>query len=200
MMEQASMKFIRKRESPKHAYRFRINDKIVPQWATVKKGKHDIDLVLTLEHAQRAIKLNGHGDGQNCAGAICVLSHGRSFPHPFTGHVDFHKRRIYVSTKNNKMNLPVECVVYRHDSKVAHLFDNKLGLKKLISVLKDGPIIIHLKHVPKEWPAYKSNPERPSGKGGEHKKYVGHRLRVHDVLNGGLDIGSLRQNNRRVPA
>lgn len=137
------------RRSPRHAFLFQVGkDKPVKVYTKVKPAKKAVIIRLTEEHIQRALKLDGRGDAQNCAGAVCVKSHPDAFPHPFSGHVDWVHNRAYISDANNPIGLPKSCIAYRLRGiakTIAPLFDSQAGLKKLLAMIrKNGALDITL--------------------------------------------------------
>lgn len=177
------------RRSPRHAFLFQVGgQKPVKVFAKVRPAKDEIKLTLTEEHIQRALKLDGRGDAQNCAGAVCVKSHPNLFPHAFSGHVDWLHHRAYVADSNNAIGLPKTCIAYRLRGlarAVAPLFDSKQGLKKLLAMVREtGTLELVL-----EPPAYtEREPGRAKGKkDAAPKRKVGaqgHRLRLTKIGSG----------------
>jgi hypothetical protein len=174
------------RSSPTHSFRFLINKKKVSVKTKVKGATAIVPIELTVDDVQRAIDNFGFGDGHNCAGAVCVDRHGPAFEnhHRYTGYVDWWDYRAFLSSRNNKLNMPTHCVAYHHNHpEISKLFDSKAGLKRLLEVIeRDGPITIILKPLPKYDPTrrYRKNPSGPSGE----KRRIGHNLRLQRVIVG----------------
>jgi hypothetical protein len=116
-------------------------------WAVAKYATHPVDLVLTADHVRKSIRLKGVGNTQTCSMAVCALDHKESFPHAVDGFVDWtYRRAVIVTAVGKKTGLPTRCVVYSHDSKVAHLNDSKNGQEMLLKLIEDeGPITVHLR-------------------------------------------------------
>lgn len=171
---------------PKHRYLFQVGGKTIAVRAKVRPGKGRFTVMLTEEHVQRAIKLNGHGDAANCAGTVCVKSHGDVIPHKFTGYCDFWKKAAFLSSRNNSHNLPSDCVAWRHNRpEIPELFDNKNGLVKLLKKIRiDGPIEIEF-----TTPKYQrsGNSSRTSGQSDPLKRKfrIGHHARTVAMKTGG---------------
>ena len=147
---------------PRHRFLFVIGGKTVPISTKVASGAKKWSATLTETHVQRAIKLNGHGDGANCAGAVCVKDHSNVIPNKFTGYVDFWDTRAFLSSRNSASNLPTHCIAWKHNQpQIAKWFDNKVGLQKLLETIrKEGPITIDF-----EPPTYRSGTPRPNRSG-----------------------------------
>lgn len=177
------------RNAPRHAFIFQVGgQKPVKVFSKVRPATKPVEIVLTEEHVRRAMKLNGHGDAQNCAGAVCVKSHSDAFPHGFSGHVDWLSNRVYVADANTSIGLPKTCVAYRLRGvaqKVAPLFDTKAGLQKLLDrVRRDGKLVLQL-----EPPTYSPREKgRPKGEpDAEQRRKVGakgHKLRLTRIGSG----------------
>lgn len=177
------------RRSPRHAFLFQVGDqKPVKIFTTVKPAKQKVQIRLTEPHIMRALKLDGRGDAQNCAGAVCVKDDAGAFPHPFSGHVDWFHHRVYIADANNSIGLPKSCVAYRAVGmarRVATLFDSKAGLKKLLQMVRrDGAITVTL-----EPPVYVTREKnRPKGKPGAPTRRKigaqGHKLRLTKIGSG----------------
>ncbi len=176
------------RRSPRHAFLFQISgQKPTKVWATVKPAKSDVEIVLREQDVQKAIELDGFGDAQNCAGAVCAKRHRSSFDHTVTGHFDWLYRRLYVSDSNTKIGLPKTCVAYAHNDPVANLFDSADGLKRLLKLIRtNGPITIKLTPIvyrQREIGRPKGKPDAP-----QQRKMgaVGHKLRMTQFKAGWL--------------
>ena len=168
------------RRSPRHAFLFQVGgQKPVKIFANVKPAQSTVELVLTKDHINRAVKLNGRGDAQNCAGAVCIKSHPDIFPHSFSGHVDWVNNRAYVADSNTAIGLPKTCVAYAlrgMAKKIAPLFDSKTGHKKLLEMVRrDGSIKLLLEpptYIEREGGRKKGQPDVPSrrkvGAKGQH--------------------------------
>jgi hypothetical protein len=136
----------RLRKPPRHAFIFQVEgQKPAKIWTTVKPAHENVTLTLTEADVRGAIKRDGQGDAQNCAGAVCARRHGSVFPHSVSGHFDWLYQRLYVADRNTPAGLPKSCVAYAHNDPVAKLFDSKAGLNKLLARLrKHGPMQIKL--------------------------------------------------------
>lgn len=176
------------RKSPRHAFLFQVaGQKPVRVFAKVKPARETVTATLTEAHIKRAMKLNGHGDAQNCAGAVCIKDRPE-FPHTFSGHVDWLHHRAYVSDANNSFGLPKSCVAYRLRGvarKVAPLFDSAPGLKKLLEMVRrEGSITLVLEpplYVPREKGRSKGHPEAPTRRKVGAK---GQKLRLTNIGSG----------------
>jgi hypothetical protein len=99
------------RRAPQHSFRLVIGGKTKPIKTKVRSLREAFRLFVAEGHVLRAIELNGFGDGQNCAGAVCSRDNAASMPFKFTGYVDFQDRRAYFSCRNSaENNLPTHCV------------------------------------------------------------------------------------------
>lgn len=124
------------RKPNRHQFRFKPEGggAIIKCWAIVRNAKKNVELLLTSAHVLRSIKLQGQGNTQKCAMAICSKEHGSSFPHPVL-YIDWLDSKAFVVTKL-KDGLPCECVAYDHNDIVAKQFDTKTGLETLLASLE----------------------------------------------------------------
>jgi hypothetical protein len=135
----------------KHPFRFKVEgidgkQSTLVSWAVAKNATKPIDLVLTAEHVRKSIRLKGIGNTQTCSMAVCAMDHRDLFPHDVDGFVDWtYRRAVIVTAVGNKTGMPIRCVVYEHNSKIAHLNDTKNGQEALLKMIEDeGPITVHL--------------------------------------------------------
>jgi hypothetical protein len=139
----------------KHRHTFFFNLKLgdgsvgeVKAKALVSRARKALSIVLTEDHVQRALARHGQGTTTHCAGALCAYDHRIDFAAagvPSIGHMDWQRSRVFVATHKRADGLPAKCVAYEHNSKVAHLFDTKAGLEKLLRRLqREGAITINL--------------------------------------------------------
>ena len=143
------------RKPPKHAFRFKIDSgegskpRIITARAEVRRARKSVDLVLTAEDVRRSMKLKGVGNTQTCSMAVCAKRQSSSFPHPVEGYIDWQYRRAFVVSKvSSQTGLPIECVVYDHNDKIAHLNDAKDGQKRLLADIEaHGDRVIRLNAV-----------------------------------------------------
>ena len=152
-------------KSPRHPFHFEVDiggkTRVVTSWAKVKRGKKVVQLTLTTEHVREAIKnRRSVGNGMQCLGYLCSVSHGVVFPHPVVeGYVDFGPSRAYVVSKVGKDGMPSECVAYEHSvgESVVKPNDTPGGQLKLLAKLeKDGPMLINLRPSPVHKSSYRS--------------------------------------------
>jgi len=142
-----------------------------------------VTIRLTLADVERALKLDGQADSQNCAGAVCVIKHRDKFDHPVTSLVDWWRDRVYILGKQRSNGQNV-CYCYAHHDNVEELFDTDKGLEKLKKKLeKTGFIDITLhpvkrgvspktgKPVHKRGPGPKRGGERRGAKIGGDLRY-----------------------------
>lgn len=142
---------MKKRKSPRHAFRFKIDNGDGPAqtlvaWANVKQATRAVTLKLTADDVRRSMGMNGVGNTQCCAMALCAKRQSAAFPHKVEGYIDWQYARAYVVTKRDKVTgLPSECVVYRHYDNIAKVNDSRGGQQKLLSHLeKHGDRMIYL--------------------------------------------------------
>ncbi len=181
----------KQRKSPRHAFRFKVDEgdnRCIVSWAIVRQAQRAVELTLKAQDVLRSIELNGAGNTEKCAMAICAKRQKAAFPHKVEWYIDWQYRTCYVTTKISKESgLPTECVVYEHSDDIARLIDDptKAGQKKLLAVLQEkGDRVIRLR------PQRKPKPGRESGKRtGERSsrpKSVGARLRFSMAHTGGV--------------
>jgi len=122
---------------------------IVPHPVKVVYATKPARLFLGESHVLKSIQLNGVGDLTKCSMAICGHAHRDAFGHPIapSGWLDWGYSRCWVASKDSKKNgLPIECVCYEHNDRIAHLNDSKGGQQKLLKMIQEnGPIEIILK-------------------------------------------------------
>lgn len=116
-------------------------------WVLARFASKPVDLVVTADHVKRSIALNGVGNTQNCTMAICTMDHKDSFPHAVDGFVDWtYRRAVVVTALSKRTHMPSRCIVYNHNSRVAHLNDSIGGQKELLrQIERNGPITVHLR-------------------------------------------------------
>jgi hypothetical protein len=143
---------VKKRKSPRHAFKFTIlnedgSTQTLIAWAKVKPAKLPVDLELNPDDVRRSMRLKGVGNTQTCSMAVCAKRQADRFPHPVEGYIDWQYARAYVVTKLDKRTrLPSECVAYRHSDDIAKLNDTSGGqLKLLESLEKNGSRVISLR-------------------------------------------------------
>jgi hypothetical protein len=100
-----------------------------------RDAKKDVTLTLTIDDLNRSEAMDGAGDTQRCAMAVCAKRQSQSFPHPVLGYIDWTYRTADVVSKIDKDGLPSECIYYEHRDEIAPLFDTKEGRKKLRAYL-----------------------------------------------------------------
>jgi hypothetical protein len=138
-------------------------------WAKVVHAKKPIDLVLTVAHVRKSIKLNGAGDTSKCSMAICAYDHADKFPVPVEGHIDWNYARAFPVTNLDKQGLPCKCLAYEHNRPdIARLNDSgKTGQQQLLRLLeRKGPITVRLLPI-----RYRSE----EGRSGRNRKGTGVR-------------------------
>lgn len=187
------------RKSPRHAFLFQIgSQKPVKVYTKVKPARGSVEITLTEGHIERALKLDGRGDAQNCAGAVCVKAHPEAFPHKVSGHVDWLHHRAYVADVNNSIGLPKSCFAYRLRGmarKIAPLFDSQKGLKKLLELVRrEGAITLTL-----EPPLYIPRPGRktPHKENAPIRRKVGakgQKLRLTNIGSGAAWFKQVAEN------
>jgi hypothetical protein len=159
--------------------------------ARVKRWPKPFTLTLTAEHVRKSIELQGVGNTNTCAMAICSQSHADQFPFPFAGGVEWTYGRAWFASKYRN-GLPIECYVMAHDDQIAQLNDTKGGQQKLLERLeKDGPITISLRPVPESMPMSARKKRVPSHKGNYDgsktaKSVKGAKLRYATATLGGV--------------
>jgi hypothetical protein len=168
------------RAIPQHFFVFKTDEeepKIFRIPVQVTRARRAVELHLTAADVEKSIEAKGIGNTQRCSMAICAKRHKSAFPHHVEGFIDWQYSRAYVVSKVSKTNgLPTHCVVYQHQSKIAHLNDSPGGQKKLLAILKaEGDKTILL--MPMGPRATKSAPKgTPEGRydGSREKKHLGH--------------------------
>lgn len=135
----------------RHNFLFQVtagdgSKRIIKSPAKVRLGRVHIDLTVTAEDVQAALKAGGAGNSSKCTVAHCCYRMRDAFPHKIEGHVDWQYSRCFVCIKTNKFGLPSECIVYEHDNGIARMNDTRMGMFKLLEKIeKHGPITIHLR-------------------------------------------------------
>ncbi len=109
-----------------------------------RKVNKIINIGLTEPHVDRSLAMQGQGDGNRCAGSVCVIDHKDSFSHP-VHYVEWTDSRLYVVHKKDKKNFPTACIPYTHTAgHLAQLFDDRTGhgVKKIRKAIqKAGGIL-----------------------------------------------------------
>lgn len=188
-MKKPRVKVAKSAYSNRHTFRFKVeNGEVIEARAIVMPGKRNIELVLTAEHIKKSIQLNGQGNTQKCAMAVCSKEHRASFDHNFV-YVDWLDSKAYFVTET-KNGLPSKCIAYSHHDNVAPLFDTKAGLRKLLADIEQkGPRTIKL-YPPKIYAATAvEKAHRASARNGERSKTIrvkGAALRFARLQLGGI--------------
>jgi hypothetical protein len=158
-------------------------------WAAVIKASKPVTVVLTEDHVNRSMALNGAGSTSQCSVAICTYNHRAAFPHPVEGHIDFNYSRAFVVTRLDKQGLPRECVAYEHSAgSVAKLNDSPGGYAKLlVRIQKSGPLAITLRPYRVRSAVGRNGAMRPaSGTRSPIKTYRGAKLRYATMQLGAM--------------
>jgi hypothetical protein len=128
-----------------HAFYLKVDDKHIPLWTKARYATKEVTLQLTADHVRKSMSLGGVGNTQTCSMAVCAKSQAYAFPHPVEGYVDWTYRRAYVVTKiSKKTGMPTHCVVYSHDSKIAHLNDSQGGQEALLKMIEENGGVIEI--------------------------------------------------------
>lgn len=152
-----------------------------------KPGTAITTIFLNLAMIDRAIKADGQGDAQNCAGAFCTREHRKSFGHSVGYLVDWWRSRVYIDEGNEKRDV---CRVYAHYDNTEELFDTDESLKRLRrKVEKAGPKGLEITLYPINTGKHPrtGKPTRPSGMrtaSGEYRRPIGAELRLINYVRG----------------
>lgn len=112
--------------------------------ADVYYGKQSIQLTLTLADLERAEKMKGVGTTQACMMAVCSERHANAVPHPFL-LVEWTDSMAFFFTEM-KLGRRAKCVVYKHEDKLAAMFDSPKGRRELRKrLVAEGEITVHLR-------------------------------------------------------
>lgn len=179
----------KKRKSPRHAFIFKTHGGgQITAWAKVRRPKKAVLLELKASDVQASMMLGGVGNTQTCTMAVCAKRQADAFPHAVEGYIDWQYSRAYVVTKINKVTgLPCECVVYKHQDRVAQINDSKGGQKKLLDdLLRNGDRIIRLYPPPKQTKKPGVARGRKTGERSPRIGSVGARLRFAVAELGGV--------------
>lgn len=150
----------------------------------VIKAKKTVTIVLTAEHVQKSIDVNGVGNTAKCSAAICTYAHKGAFPHPVVGYTDWTYTRAFIASKLDRIGLPDDCYAYEHADEIARLNDSKNGQRKLLAFIKQhGPITITLR--PYRQRSEEGRPGRNRIGTGIRKKRIGANLRFFSAIQGG---------------
>jgi hypothetical protein len=153
--------------------------------ADVYAGKTGFDLTVTMADLERAEKLGGVGTTQTCMMAVCADRHADMVPHPFET-VEWTESRAYFITEWRPNRNP-KCIVYRHDDKMAAMFDSPSGRRELRKILKaEGKISVQLHPVPV-----------PGSRSGTNPKGKNFGARAHIVPKS--NYGSYKRLQRAIP-
>jgi len=134
------------RATHRHTFHFRFeNGGTFTAKAKVRAAKKAVRITIDLPHIEQSLAMQGQGNTQKCAMAVCSRAHGDAFPHPVLFVDWLYSRAYFVSKVHPETKLPSECVVYTHHDNMAPLFDTAAGMKKLLKVIKEkGPKVINL--------------------------------------------------------
>ncbi len=171
----------------RYAYDAEVGDPPIVTKALVLNGTALVTIRLTEAIVREAISRNGQGDGQNCAGAVCVTKHKKLFGHDVLPLVDWWRNRVYL-LEGQRANGQSVCRVYAHYDNIEELFDTEEGLKKLLRrIRKEGYIDITLYPLKKGKNSRTGEPIRPgtpNGESGEKRRprKIGTELRVENVM------------------
>jgi len=154
------MRGYKKRERG-HTFHYTLpNGKKQQLEADVYLGKQSIQLKLTSADMDRSEKLRGVGTTQACMMAVCSERHADAVPFPFL-FVEWTDSMAFFITEM-KLGRRAKCVVYKHEDKLAALFDSPKGRKELRKRLsEEKEIIVYLR--PPQARASQAGANRPKG-------------------------------------
>lgn len=152
------------------------------------KEHQTVEIWLTAAMIEKAIRLNGQADGQNCGGAVCTKEHRHVFPHSVSGIVDWWRSRVFILEEKPRKDGVHVCREYAHYDNVEELFDTEAGLRRLLKrVRKSGRIKLTLYPVVKRGfhpvTGAKFRSSTTHGTSGGHKpRLVGSELRYYNYM------------------
>lgn len=143
----------KERPRPGHNWWFRGPSKLYSVLSKTVAGTKDIPAEVTEGDVLRAIKKGGRGHTDICAGAFCTKRNADRFPHKVTGYVDVWPTRVFISSENDKMDLPKKHHEYELKGRDAALMwqwnDSKGGLEKMLDHIRaNGPLQIIFGRLP----------------------------------------------------
>lgn len=150
-------------------------------------GKESVALKLRSVDMDRSEELKGVGTTQACMMAVCSERHAASVPFPFL-FVEWTDAMAYFITEM-KLGRRAKCVVYKHEDKLAAMFDSPKGRRELRKRLaEEGEITVFLRP--------------PQGRGSQagiaRAKGTGTGTRSH-VVSKSQTKGSYRRLQRSIP-
>lgn len=162
------------------------NGKKKKLYAKVYLGKKEFELNVTQADMDRAEGLGGVGTTMACMMAVCSEQHAGSVPHPFE-LVEWTDSMAYFITEM-QLGKPAKCIAYRHNDKVAALFDSKAGRRELRSRLaSEGEIVVRL-----------SPPSKRASQVGKTKPQ-GRATGTRSHVSGDRTKGAYRRLRRTIP-
>lgn len=112
--------------------------------ADVYIGKENFAVNLTSADMDRSEKLRGVGTTAACMMAVCSERHASLVPFPFL-LVEWTDSMAYFITEM-KLGRRAKCVAYRHEDKLAPMFDSPKGRRELRKRLQaEGEITVYLR-------------------------------------------------------
>lgn len=154
--------------------------------ADVYCGKEHVELTLTTADMDRSEKLRGVGTTQACMMAVCSERHASAIPFPFL-FVEWTDSMAFFITEM-KLGKRAKCVVYKHEDKLAAMFDSPRGRRELRKRLAaEGQITVHLRP-----------PQERGSQAGIRKPNGGDGSRTH-VIGRSQTKGSYRRLQRSIP-
>lgn len=141
---EVSMRGYKKRERG-HTFHYTLpNGKKQKLDADVWIGKESIQLKLTSADMDRSEKLRGVGTTMVCMMAVCSERHADSVPFPFL-FVEWTDAMAFFITEM-KLGRRAKCVVYKHEDKLAAMFDTPKGRRELRKKLaEEKEIVVYLR-------------------------------------------------------
>ncbi len=166
---EVAMRGYKKRERG-HTFHYTLpNGKKQKLEADVYLGKHPIPLKLNSTDMDRSEKMRGVGTTQACMMAVCSERHSDLVPFEFIT-VEWTDSKAFFITEM-KLGRRAKCVVFRHEDRLAALFDTPKGRRELRKRLaKEGEITVYLHPVQKH--------SSKAGLGAPRGKPVGNRTHV----------------------
>jgi hypothetical protein len=154
--------------------------------ADVWCGKHPIELRVTSADMDRSEQLRGVGTTQACMMAVCSERHASAVPFPFL-MVEWTDSMAYFITEM-KLGRRAKCIVYKHEDKLAAMFDSPKGRRELRKRLAaEKEIVVHLRP-----------PQARASQAGIVKKSGSDGSRTH-VVGRSQTKGSYRRLQRSIP-
>jgi hypothetical protein len=176
-------KAIIKRRKRYHTFRRELpNGKLFEKTCLEKPGIGRVTIHLTVPMLDRAMKMDGQADSQNCGGSFCVSEQAECFKHPVGYLVDWWRSRVLIDEGHGRK--PV-CRVYAHYDQTEELFDTDFyRLRKKVE--RCGPVGLALNLYPvrpgMNTKTGKPSHSGPSGPSGKRRPPIGAELRLLSYL------------------